>query len=56
MVFVTKEQRVHAKMSAEMHNCQSTFLGDKSTISGNESTFLGLNLNKSAEFLAVRAR
>ena len=29
---------------------------DKSTISGNESTFLGLNLKKSAEFLAARAR
>ena len=49
MVFVTKEQRVHAEMSAEMHNCQSTF-------SGIRSTFLGINLKKSAEFLAVRAR
>ena len=35
MVFVAKEQRVHAKMSAEMHNCQSIF-------SGIESTFLGI--------------
>ena len=41
MVFVAKEQRVHAKMSAEMHNCQSTFSGKQSTFLGMGITFLG---------------
>jgi hypothetical protein len=41
MVFVTKEQRVHTKMSAEMHNYQSTLSGNQSTFSGMGTTFLG---------------
>ena len=52
MVFVTKEQRVHTKMSAEMHNYQSTLSGNQSTFSGMGTTFLGLNLKKSA-FLVI---